>query len=92
MKKLRQQIGLSLVELAVVLAITALITVPLTAIFRAQLRIPAKIAGEVSATVKGTSVIPAIISPVPFIARTQAAACKGLARELQSFIVGSDSL
>lgn len=51
-----------------------------------------KSAGEVSATVKGTSVIPAIIIPVPFIARTQAAACKGLARELQSFIVGPDAL
>ena len=50
MKKLRQQIGLSLVELAVVLAITSLITVPLVAIFRAQLRIPAKIASEVAAS------------------------------------------
>lgn len=45
-----------------------------------------KSAGEVSADVRGTSVIPAIIIPLPLIARTKAAACKGLAQELQSFI------
>jgi hypothetical protein len=45
-----------------------------------------KSAGEVSTDVHGTSVIPAIVIPVPLIARTQAAACKGLARELQVFI------
>ena len=43
-------------------------------------------AGEVSAAVHGTSMIPAVLIPVPLIARTQAAACKGLARELQTFI------
>ncbi len=48
-----------------------------------------KSAGEVSADVHGTSVIPAVIIPLPLIARTQAAACKGLARELRSFIVES---
>ncbi len=52
----------------------------------------AKSAGEVSASVHGTSVIPALIVPLPFIARTQSAACKGLARELQTFIAGTDSL
>lgn len=46
-----------------------------------------KSAGEVSAAVQGTSMIPAVILPVPLIARTQAAACKGLARELRSFLV-----
>lgn len=51
-----------------------------------------KSAGDVSATVKGTSVIPAIIIPLPLIARTQAAACKGLARELREFIVDSGPL
>ena len=50
MSKLKQQLGLSLVELTVVLAITGLISVPLTAIFRLQLRIPAKVAAEVSTT------------------------------------------
>lgn len=49
-----------------------------------------KSAGEVSADVHGTSVIPAFIIPLPLIARTKAAACKGLARELLSFIVDSD--
>jgi hypothetical protein len=48
-----------------------------------------KSAGEVSADVRGTSVIPAIIIPLPLIARTKAAACKGLAQELQSFIIDS---
>ena len=50
MKKLKGQLGLSLVEISVVLAITGLIVVPLTAIFRSQLVIPEKIAGEVVAT------------------------------------------
>jgi hypothetical protein len=45
-----------------------------------------KSAGEVSAAVRGTSMSPAIVVPIPLIARTQAAACKGLARELQAFI------
>ncbi len=49
-------------------------------------------AGEVSTDVRGTSVIPALIVPVPLIARTQAAACKGLAQELRSFIVDSSPL
>jgi hypothetical protein len=48
-----------------------------------------KSAGEVSADVHGTSVIPALIIPLPLIARTKAAACKGLAQQLQSFIVES---
>lgn len=51
-----------------------------------------KSAGEVSADVQGTSVIPAVIVPVPLIARTKNAACKGLARELKEFIVDSGPL
>jgi hypothetical protein len=51
-----------------------------------------KSAGEVSADVRGTSVIPAVFIPIPLIARTQAAACKGLARELKSFITESGPL
>lgn len=43
-------------------------------------------AGSVSADVHGTSMIPALIIPVPFIARTQSAACKDMARELRQFI------
>ncbi len=52
----------------------------------------AKSAGEVSADVHGTSVIPAFFIPVPFIARTKAAACKGLANELRSFITDEGHL
>jgi hypothetical protein len=44
-------------------------------------------AGIVSTDVHGMSVVPAIILPLPFIARTQAAACNGLVRELRQFIV-----
>ena len=51
-----------------------------------------KHAGDVSADVQGTSVIPAVIVPVPLIARTKSAACKGLARELREFIVDSGPL
>lgn len=43
--------------------------------------------GKVSTSVNGTSVVPALIVPLPFIARTQAAACKGLSKQLRSFIV-----
>jgi len=43
-------------------------------------------AGRISTSVNGTSVIPAVIIPVPLIARTQAAACKGLAKQLKNFV------
>jgi len=46
--------------------------------------------GSVSASVHGTSMIPAVIIPVPLIARTQSAACKDMARELRQFITGSE--
>ncbi len=42
--------------------------------------------GSVSAAVHGTSMIPALVIPLPLIARTQSAACKDLARELRQFI------
>lgn len=48
-------------------------------------------AGTVSADVSGTSFMPAIIIPIPFIARTQSKACKGLADQLKSFIVTDES-
>jgi hypothetical protein len=44
-------------------------------------------AGTVSADVSGTSYLPALVIPIPLIARTQAKACKGLAEQLQAFIV-----
>jgi hypothetical protein len=46
-------------------------------------------AGNVSAAVHGTSMVPALIIPLPFIARTQSAACKDMARELRQFISNS---
>lgn len=46
--------------------------------------------GSVSTDVHGTSMIPALIIPVPLIARTQAAACKNMAEEIQQFIAGSE--
>ena len=50
-----------------------------------------KSAGAVSAAVRGTSMIPALVVPLPLIARTQNAACKGLAKELRAFIVNEGS-
>lgn len=44
-------------------------------------------AGTVTADVTGTSFLPALVVPIPLIARTQAAACKGLAEQLKAFIV-----
>jgi len=45
-------------------------------------------AGRVTTSVNGTSMVPALIVPLPFIARTRAAACKGMASQLQTFIAG----
>lgn len=45
--------------------------------------------GKVSADAHGTSMIPALIIPLPFIARTQTAACKSLAGQLQQFITST---
>jgi len=44
-------------------------------------------AGTVTADVSGTSFLPALVVPIPLIARTQAAACKGLSQQLKAFIV-----
>jgi hypothetical protein len=44
-------------------------------------------AGTVSADVSGTSFLPALVIPIPLIARTQTRACKGLAQQLRAFIV-----
>lgn len=47
-------------------------------------------AGTVTADVSGTSFLPALVVPIPLIARTQAAACKGLANQLRAFIVSDE--
>jgi hypothetical protein len=43
-------------------------------------------AGTIHADVKGRSIMPAIIVPLPFIARPQAAACRGLTKQLREFL------
>lgn len=43
-------------------------------------------AGTIHADVKGRSVMPAIIVPLPFIARPQAKACRGLTEQLVEFL------
>ncbi|MEL7537501.1 MAG: hypothetical protein AAFZ58_09165 [Pseudomonadota bacterium] len=48
-------------------------------------------AGSVKADVSGTSYMPAIVIPIPLIARTQTAACTNLADSLQAFITGEES-
>ncbi len=48
-------------------------------------------AGTISADVSGTSFLPAIVIPIPLIARTRAKACKGLAEQLKLFIVPDES-
>ena len=44
-------------------------------------------AGTISADFSGTSFLPAIVVPIPLIARTQSKACKGLSDQLKMFIV-----
>lgn len=43
-------------------------------------------AGTIHADVKGRSVMPAIIIPLPFIARPRAAACRGLTDQIKQFL------
>jgi hypothetical protein len=49
-------------------------------------------AGTISADVSGTSFLPAIVIPIPLIARTRAKACKGLAEQLKMFIVTEEDV
>jgi len=49
-------------------------------------------AGTISADVSGTSFMPAIVIPIPLIARTQSKACKGLADQLKLFIVNDETV
>ena len=45
----------------------------------------AEVAGTISAEATGTSYMPALIIPIPLVARPGAAACKGLASQLRQF-------
>ena len=42
--------------------------------------------GTIHADVRGRSVMPAVIVPMPFIARPQARACRGLTEQLEQFL------
>jgi hypothetical protein len=48
-------------------------------------------AGTVSADFSGTSFLPAIVIPIPLLARTQSKACRGLADQLKLFIVSDEN-
>lgn len=43
------------------------------------------LSGKINAETKGTSFMPAVIIPIPMLARVQANACKSLANQLRSF-------
>ncbi|MDZ7643800.1 MAG: hypothetical protein U5K76_05980 [Woeseiaceae bacterium] len=47
--------------------------------------------GTVSADFSGTSFLPAVVIPIPLIARTQAKACRGLSDQLKLFIVNEEA-
>lgn len=47
-------------------------------------------AGLISADATGTSVMPALLVPVPFLARTKTASCKGLADQIKQFLLAGD--
>ncbi|MCC5869943.1 MAG: hypothetical protein JJU27_15680 [Gammaproteobacteria bacterium] len=48
-------------------------------------------AGTISTDYTGRSVVPAVVIPIPFIARTQANACRGMADQLHEFLVVGDA-
>ena len=45
---------------------------------------------RISAEAEGTSYMPAIVVPIPLIARVQASACDGLATQLQTLFVSPE--
>ncbi|MGH8495558.1 MAG: hypothetical protein ACREVN_05435 [Gammaproteobacteria bacterium] len=48
-------------------------------------------AGNISADASGTSYVAGLIVPIPIIARTQKAACEGLAQQLKDFLIAEES-
>lgn len=48
-------------------------------------------AGTVTADVSGTSFMPALVVPIPLIARPQHRACKALAQQLKSFLTNDEA-
>ena len=49
-------------------------------------------AGTVTADYSGTSFLPALVVPIPLIARTQSKACSGLAKQLKTFLVSDEAV
>ena len=47
--------------------------------------------GTISADAVGTSYLPAVVIPIPIIARTKNAACNGLAKQIREFLVADPS-
>ena len=43
--------------------------------------------GMISSDASGTSYMPAVVVPIPLIARVQSSACNGLARQLENFLL-----
>ena len=43
--------------------------------------------GKIKADAKGTSYMPAVVVPIPLLARVKANACKGLSDQLRSFLI-----
>ncbi len=48
------------------------------------------LAGKINTETAGTSYLPAIIIPIPLLARVKATACNAMADQLRSFIVGDN--
>ncbi|GMG87168.1 hypothetical protein [Biformimicrobium ophioploci] len=46
-----------------------------------------EVSGKISADAQGTSYMPAIVVPIPLIARVQTNACKGIAAQLEDFLM-----
>ena len=44
------------------------------------------LSGKISASTQGTSYLPAIVIPIPLLARVQANACKSMAEQIKSFL------
>ena len=49
-------------------------------------------AGTVTADYSGTSFLPALVIPIPLIARTQSRACSGLAKQLKLFLIDDETV
>jgi len=49
-------------------------------------------AGTVTADYSGTSFLPALVIPIPLIARTQSKACNGLAKQLKTFLSSTEKV